>query len=469
MSDELIEKLAIAGGIAIVLMLIATFSVAFWILFRAFVVTNLAKRNWLFTFRREGHIKYLMIGELLVEYIYKIQGHYIDRTNDIVTPDDQVWDRAQEKFVPSLKPTARNPERTWSEWIFGAYWIGFPPRTIKRYPIYYVREMRPGEEDKSLDNGKNTYRVDKKHNMVERYTWTDYQPYRQNYSIYVPKIEVKGFMTEHAGKQVQGQAQVDIWGTFTVLAFNARTPVLELEGNWFTLLRDGISGAAADYLSSKDLESVRAIKKVQPRIDKATKRPMPTRFEQAILNVSVGPSGTGTSTGLIIDTFNAAGIEVEDKTEEVLRKRGIAQIVADTREIRGKGVGAYERERGKGIADADAAQVNAIGTNAVAAEVLKVRQRREGMKDLKSGITFVEGSAQAPFISVGAPPVAVPQEDTEKKDSEETDQAAKTEPEMGPQPRPDPADKPNPTPKQTKKPQPQRVSVQRRTARRPGS
>ncbi len=350
-----------------------------WIMSRV-LVSRLAEQDKLFTFRKDGYISHLMEGDNLVRYLFKYLGHTIDQvTGEILEIDHNIpnWQQIDE-------------QANWVEKIFGAYWIGFPPRRIKKTEVVYDRPIRPDDFEKAKTNPGH-YKLDEEHNLVRRSTTTTHLPIRHIYSIHAGKIEVKGFTFDEKGSKIEGQVQVDIWGTFTLITHNARIPVLELEGKSFPHVRDGILGHIADSLSDQNLDEIRKMAKAIAKRNAAGKLE-PSEFENDILEASLGPSGTQATTGFEILAFNVAGFEVtKGEVEEALEAKTVATLRADAKIQEGRGIGGYEREVRTGIADGDKELVGAIKGDKVVARVLIARARAEGMKNVNLTGTYVEG------------------------------------------------------------------------------
>ncbi|MCC2630678.1 MAG: hypothetical protein K0S38_487 [Candidatus Paceibacter sp.] len=393
-----------------------------------------AEENYLFSRREDGKIRYITKGGRLIGMIAKIDGHTIVqrtiteiekvRENNVdvdtevkkevyrIVPNAQV--RKTELTLPSgiVLPPDRivsSNKETLSEYLWGVPFIGFPASVyqIKRYTLNWKRPIRP--QDNHLDEDRKAhYTVDKEHEIVSRSDETDYHLWRSVYSIFIENIEIKAVKmtvegTDGKPKEIEGTVRINFSGTFTLVTVDPYKPVMELDGQWFPHIEDGIKGIVSDFFSGWDIDQIRNM----PKATAANKSKELSDLEQRIVEFSDAPGGTIKTTGLRIEAFNYAGFDITDEDFiKAVRERGLAQLKAAARKEQGLGEKEFFTLVGQGEAAAITAKATALGENVLLTYLLSEQAKSEGIKQLKG--TYVEagrgGRGRNMMLSLPATP-----------------------------------------------------------------
>lgn len=385
----------------------AAYAFAVWLLWLSLriLLARLAKFDKLVTEREEGKIKYLIKAGRLVRMVYKIVGKKIVKKRVRLRS-------GRRKIVYRIvdDPQNRSARQTLFEWIFGVYWIGIPPKEIKRYPFVWTRPMRPTDSQHGEDPH---YAVDAEHKMVTRSEVTDYHAYTAVYSILIDKIEIQG-VKFNAGTpdEFVGTIQMDIWATLTLVTVNPYRPVMLLNGTWYPHLADGLRGVIADFFSEMDIDDIREMKKAFQPGAPNSRSGARSDLEKLILQYGRSPGGTIQTTGMRIQAFNFGGFDIsDDEVMDAIEQRALEQMRAAAAVEKAKG----EAQSITLVGDARARAVTALGAalraNPDAAAVERNRAIGQGfvgteVRTVALGSSAIvatdSGNAPAPTTTAGS-------------------------------------------------------------------
>ncbi len=364
-----------------------TIATPFLLLAARSIVTDMANRKIIFTFRRSGYAQIISKGNKVVKILHGLPpGYGIDQLTGAVLFPQPATDTGPAVFHQPDPPT-------WSERTLGAYFYGFPPNKVVSVPVSYRRPLKPGDKEKAEKNPDH-YKIDNTRGIVTRTTWVTDLPLQQVISVDVEGIEVPGFITTVDGVETKGQAKIRNWGTATLITHNFLTPYVLLNGNYYFHVHDAIAGAINDFFRKMNLDAIRELEKATSKIGKDGKA-TPGEFEQAVLNASLGNSGTIQTTGMGVAAYNSAGYDANFALEQALEARTAATLKADAESEEARGKASAITQVGKAEANVLAAKVNALGAHAP--QVLVAQERAKGVAGFK-GQTLVDGSGASPVI-----------------------------------------------------------------------
>jgi hypothetical protein len=283
--------------IVILVVSLAAVSIAVGIyLFIRFIITEMAKRDRVFTFRMVDAVKYIMRGDDLADVLSGVRGWHLNENYDFVE------DKQQNPGAPKSKPKGFgfHPVRfilnLFFESVFGVCWLGLPPYRILSYE-FEMDELkivqRPGQNPRP--NAQQNVPVDD-YQIVHRTVTTDHLRFQNIYGLVAHDIDLKD------------KIQFDIYGTMTVQIHNALTPIIKLKGKWFAPFRASVEGSLNDFWRKHDYERFQE----EPKGNGS-------EMEKQVIQSNEGDGGLKVTTGMKVVAFDFKKYQPSGNQAEIER------------------------------------------------------------------------------------------------------------------------------------------------------
>lgn len=335
MPDRFFVEILIAAGIAIAL-------VGVFLLLRL-VLTFLADADILFTFPREGEVKYTVKGDTLKKVLPRIAGKTVDDKYDLVdssATETRWWDPVW-----------------YLEHFYGIFWIGFPPLRLFIYKF---------EWDKLASEDEDEYEV--KH----RNEYVDSLYFRHTYPVVV------------YGVDLGNNFKIDIYATVVIEAVNVYKPVFTLKGEWFKTVRAAVEGAMNDYPKKLGIDKFREVKKEGPD----------SQFAKKVLKINDGVGGIIDNTGMKVVAFNYRRYNEspgQPGLVEALQAKGIKELQAQGVIAASVGEATAIKNVGDAQASALEAQLKVADRYRRGAEVIENRNLSRAISEHEGTLVFGQG------------------------------------------------------------------------------